>query len=484
MNRIKNVALGFSAVFALAFASCSEESGSSSAIHFPDGFQATQEIEGLNDMLQIPVRSSGQWQATVLDSCRWIYLVSESGSGDGQVTFAVGTNLSDEERTGKIRISNGDGYVDYTLKQHPYTGNGGNSAEDVQYENSGLGKGMYMENYGGNSLYDMMAGQIFQFRAMDDAPFDSIQFISTVNLPHTEIRLDDFAKADTSLTDIKADLTVNVKYGLFSLGLTGDFHMFGESRDTTKTWAGNVQRPLERSTLNYANISMNYSWKPNMDDAYKAARASLYDPTFLYLLDEIEKKINQKGATVDRNGQCSDSDLEYLLSDLDYYYGPAFVSSVTRGGSVSIDFQANESYSNDTLSVGGSLTVGFNSLFSIDGKASAEYLRAAKSLLNGSTLHLVIEGGTMATQNKMITALSDIVKPGADQNVDAILEAITAWSDEIKSENATISDVSVQGIWSLFSRNSRNYVRSYMVSKYPNNPDGSCPYMYNVQKIR
>jgi len=324
-----------------------------------------------------------------------------------------------------------------------------------------------------------MAQQIFQFQKMGDPLVKDLgDFVTTQDVSRTESVTKNFSSLETPLTDVTADLSVNVKYGLFNLGLAGHFHMFGESRDTIQTWAASVSRPMTYSTLNYANIVGSYPWKKEMDSIYVASRACLLSPEFMNLQDEIE-------TLVDEGKTAADGELVALLDQLDDSFGPAFIKSVTKGGTVDIDFQRKESINTDTLAISGTLTVGFNSLFSIDVQASADYLRAANSIMEGGTLSIKVAGGAVGEHNKLIEAIGSICENGYD--LQQILAAVTSWSSSIKIENSEISDFSVTGIWSLFSTRSRNIVKTYMKSKYPNETkDGQvvCPFLYNIQTMR
>ena len=459
---------------------CSCDSDDVRNISVPEGVNTTQYVDAVNAIYSFPVESEGEWTATTDDKDTWIYLISEKGMGDGNVQLSLSTNLTDYERSAVIRISDNTGSVDYTIKQPPYTGNGENSEAEVDYENSGLGMGIYIDAVGGEShIYDLMANQIFQFKKTENSQFAaSGDFVTSQDMSETECIPKNFSSSETSLTDVTADLSVNVKYGLFSLNLTGNFHMFGASRDTLQTWGGSFSRPMIQSTLNYANIVGNYPWEKSMDENRKSARAALLSSEFLNLQDKIETLVSE-GKT------AADAELVALLEQLDEEFGPAFIKRVYRGGVVDIDFQKSKSMSKDTLAISGTLTVGFNSLFSVDVKASADYLRAAESITQGGTLHIKIAGGDVKSHDKLITAVGSICEQG--YNTEEILAAVTAWSSSITLKNSAISDIAVTGIWTLFSESSRDIVKKYLKSKYPNETkDGMvvCPYLYNLQKLR
>ena len=473
-RKILGAALLISAIF------CSCDSDDVRNISVPEGVNTTQYVDAVNAIYSLPVESEGEWTATTDDKDTWIYLISETGMGDGNVQLSLSTNLTDNERSAVIRISDNTGSVDYTIKQPPYTGNGENSEADVNYENSGLGKGIYIDAAGGEShIYDLMASQIFQFKKMGDSQLADLgDFVTSQDMSASDCVTKNFSSREKTLTDVTADLTVNVKYGMFSLDLTGHFHMFGTSRDTLQTWAASVSRPKTHNTLNYANIVGNYPWKANMDADYQKARAALLSSEFLNLQDKIE-------TLVSNNKTVADAELVALLDQLDDEFGPAFIKSVTRGGVVDIDFRKSESMSKDTLAISGTLTVGFNSLFSVDVKASADYLRAAESFTQGGTLHIKIAGGDVTTHDTLIKSIGSICENG--YNLEEILKSVTNWSSSITQKNSEISDFSVTGIWTLFSSQSRNIVKTYLKSKYPNETkDGKvvCPYLYNIQTMR
>lgn len=462
----------------LALAGCSSSEDIAS-ITVPNGTKTKQTIDVLNAFYRLPVQSQGKWTASVEgDDSDWIYLVRDEGDGNSEVLLSTSTNLSDAQRSAIVRITDETGHIDYTLTQVAYD-DGVNGKNDVQYANSGLGMGIYIEAQGGETtVYEMMASQVFQFNKMaDPLVADLGDFVTTRDVSSNEIKLEDFTKEETSGTDVAADLSVDVKYGLFNLNLTGDFHMFGASRDTTSTWAATAQRPMTNSTLGYAQISGTYPWKKEMDDSYKAKRACLFSSEFLNLQDKIETLIGQ-GVTADS------TKLTILLDSLNDEFGPTFIKSVTRGGTVSIDFQKSKSSSTDTLSISGTLGVGFNSLFSLDVKASADYLRQAESLTTGGSLHIKVEGGSTTAQDSLISSIGTICNGGYDEQ--KILNAITSWTKSIDINNSVMSGYTVNGIWNLFSTEAKQIVKTYIKSKYPaKDKDGNdISYMFAIQKLR
>lgn len=464
----------------IALTGCSS-SDDVASISAPSGVATTQTIDVLNAFYRLPIQSQGKWTASVLgDDSDWIYLVQKEGTGNGEVLLSVDCNFSDAQRSAVVRITDETGYVDYTIAQPNAETNGDTNGEaDVQYSNSGLGMGLYIDSQGGEStVYSMMSQQIFNFQEMGDSLVSKLgNFVTSRDMSRENVTTKDFTQGESSGTDITADLSVNIKYGLFNLDLTGNFHMYGSSKDSTSTWAASVSRPMTYNQLGYSQISGKYPWKKEMDEEYKTIRACLFSAEFLNLQDQIEELIIE-GKTTD------DEELKGLLDELNDEFGPAFINSVTLGGVVDIDFQRSESQSSDSLDISGTLGVGFNSLFSINVQASAEYLRQAKSLTTGGTLNINISGGSIQAQNKLIGEIGKICSDGYD--VTKIINAITDWNSTITVANSEISDVTVNGIWNLFSSSAKSKVKAYIKSKYPTkDADGKeIQYMYNIQKMR
>lgn len=449
-------------------------------ISIPEGVETTLHVDALNSIYNLPVESENEWSVVKNNSDNWIYFISDKGMGDGNVQLSLSTNLTESMRTATISISDKTGTVDYIINQPPYTGNGENSENDVQYANSGLGMGIYVDE-NAKHIRDFMSQQIFQFRAMGDNSFKDLgDFVITEDLSSSNCIIKNFASGEKPQTDVDADLTVNIKYGLFSLDMTGNFHMYGSSRDTTSHWASSISRPMTFSTLNYALIAGNYPWEKDMTDEYKKIRSCLFSSEFLNLQEKIETLVSE-GKTEKDNALKKELD---LLND---EFGPTFIKSVIRGGVADIDYKYSQSSSNDTLSVSGTLTVGFNSLFSIDVKASANYFRTAQTYLNGGTLVMNIEGGDVGAHDSLMKGVAKICS-GEKYDLDSIVGQITDWTKTITLTNSVISDITVTGIWSLFSPDSRNIVKSYLKSKYPNGTDKDgnvfCPYLCNVQKLK
>lgn len=326
-------------------------------------------------------------------------------------------------------------------------------------------------------------------------PVDSQDYVSETKINKYSVEVSNFSQLEKSESDITASLSVNMSFGMFKLGLNGDFKMYGASKDSTVSYAANVNDPKLRVMLQTGNLYEYVApWDPELYDAddpdemteeeYNTMRQTIFSTTFLNHYQKIVKLVDNNQLTI--ANYSSNKSLKNILGKLKNQIGAVMITGVTKGGNINIDFKVNEQTASDTMRINGKLDASFTSLFSLNADAAATYLKESSSVTKGSTLSINATGGTLSAGKALASALTDMMtteQTDFKTAVDKILTQIVAWDETLTSDNCGITNVTVMPIWDLFDGEAAEIVKHYMKSQYPNAEDGSCPYLFNVQKM-
>jgi len=478
MSKIKFIALLWSIVL---LASCSDEP-TTSFITPPTESEALIEIDGIGAFGSLNLKADGAWSATIVeDDADWIYLETKEGKGASRIDFTVDRNSDESARKATIRVSNETQSVEYIVVQ---TERPSNAASDADYYDQLIGRGMAkIAATQQTDLRDFtISTNIVNYAGLKDAAVADLDPLVTVsNNPTRTFTFTDLVEYQNSDREITADLSVDISYGLFKLGLSGHFQMYGEQRDTIHCFGGVANVPSQILELDYVSLNT-YA----QEEEYKDLRKYIFTSAFRTRMEAIENAVKD-GVTDWKADSDPSKKLKTALSKINDLYGPVLIYRVTKGGSVDVDFQVKSMEAVDTLNIFGKLTMSFSSLFSLNGEASANYLNTNSSFMKGSSLKTTISGGSQDATNQLLNQLSSLVSPGKNYDTKFIIQAISDWSNSLTPQNSIAYSCSVAGIWELFSDDAAEVVKQYMKEKYPNKTDGKgniiCPYLYDIQAI-
>ena len=468
-------------VFTLA--SCSDDDNDPT-INFPEGTVNSLTTGYEEGEFTIPVLATGDWKATVVpEDAYWLSLITTEGKGNGNVTYLVEPNASDEYRKAQIVLTAGKQTLTYEVTQTSLSTSGDEEAQngaETDYSMFGssvpVGYGMHIK--GNSTMKKFAANQIFSLNQLlkNNELADYHDRVEVEDIPTDQIKLasaKEFKEQDRS---IKANLSVNVQYGMFKLGLKGAFKMSGASTDSTFVYSTVTSVPSQEVSFQHKSLLNAYKDIPNNLKAY------VMNQSFVVIRDSIQNLL-KKGKKME------DSELKKQLENLNEDYGPVFCTSATLGGNANISLSLGKETATDTLAISGTLNAAFSGLFSLKGEASASYLNQASSYIENSQIDIVITGGSKKGRTDLIKAFGNIVKPGANtsQMNDALIDKISDWADTINPEDSktfTCTEYALTGIWELFTdKEAQQVVKDYMASIYPNQEDDVSPYLVNIQTM-
>lgn len=479
--------LAMAAVCAPLFlTSCSEEdtTGLQSSISIAGG-NNSQTINREENNYSIAITATGHWTAKLAeDSVTWLTIMTTEGNGNGNVEYYVEPNTGDEARQAYIILAAGNQKLTYKVTQtiaseaDDIVGNNGN---EIDYSLFGttvpVGFGMHIKK--SSNMKKLNGSQIFSIKNLNNAQVKEYLFgdyVSQDVRPKTDITLSTGKELSSKSEQIGANLSVNVQYGLFKLGLKGAFNMFGESTDTTFNYTANTTVPAEDVSLDYLSLVS------DCDDPSIPANVlnTVFSKSFLKVRDSIQTLVENNG---------DNSLINKQLDILDKNFGPVFCSGATIGGNANLSIMMKKSSQDDTLKISGTLSVGFTSLFSINAEASANYLNTSRSYLENTSITIDLEGGTNSARNGLVQAFASITDPNTPTSEvhSQMLNSISSWAETINPEipgSYTCTDYELIGIWELFTNEAaQDVVKEYFKNKYPNDEDGKSPYLVNIVQM-
>lgn len=477
--------------FALLLTACSEDNNTiDNSIQLPEGTPTSLTTGYEQGEFSLPINATGKWAATVQpEDAYWLSLFNSEGKGSGTISYLIEPNTSYAYRQASIVITTEGGeQITFPVTQTDMSSSGEdeqiNDDGDIDYSKFGtttpIGYGMYIKKSSNMTRFN--AGQIFNVAKLKDAklkdylydgddPYD--KYVTAEDLPTDKVQIKTNKELKNADQSIRANLSVNIQYGMFKLGLKGAFNLYGGTTDTTFAYNAVSTIDSRLVSLNYNSLKEDYNEVP--EDLQKLVITS----SFAKLRAEIDTLVAH-GKTY------QDADLRQKLAKLNSTYGPVFCNEARQGGSANISVSNIKSENQDTLAISGTLSATFSSLFSLNVEASANYLNTANSHISGATVDVDITGGDKAARSNLMKGLAQIAKPNNVNIESELIDAISTWSATINpadSKTYTCTTYSLIGIWTLFSDEAAKEVKHYLYDAYPNNTGGYSPYLVDIQAM-
>lgn len=490
----------------LACASCSDDVVNQ-GITLPEGVPSEVTLGYDNEIKTIPVNAAGDWKATVVydgvsdpeETVEWLGLLSDSGSESDAIHYVADANNTPDFRSARIILECGDDRLEYKVSQQP-VGYGDDNA-DLDMSMFGfripLGYGIRMRqpNSGSGKVSNVLLNQVFVLDAMHDPDPLKQTLMKDFSLnPQNYVRVDTTTDAkmevirqeaaEEATRQIGANLKVTVAYGLFKLNLNGDFRMFGSSTDSTYCYSAMSTPNKGAFTMNEGAIDFDLmklqpdpADNPTVAKNKKSAELLMLSNNFIKLRDAIEECV----AKDEKYDKETKNTLFRKLKALDNSFGPAYIRTAEVGASAELTYNFARKEGTDTLKIHGDLTLGLNSLLSLDVSASADYDNYMKSHLEEASFRYRIKGGDPDVACQMGENLAGLMNADTKISPEIVTQKLNDWAKTVRMGNVTCLSYYPTPIWTLFSDDAAEEVMHYFWDAYPNNPDGGCPYTFDVQ---
>lgn len=508
MEKSLTLLAGVGFALCAALVSCSDDVVEN-GIRLPEGTPTGVTLDYNNRNQSISVQANGDWSATVVydgvtdpDSApEWLGLLSEKGTGNATLEFVADANNTPAYRSARIILECGDDTLEYKVGQQPYGFGEDNANLDMSMFGSriplGYGIRMRPASSSDDNTMNMLLGQVIVPDGFNDSPGHKALIDALELSPQNYVRTDTTTNVtmdvvhkeacDSTSRLIGANLKVTVAYGLFKLNLNGSFRMFGGSTDSTYCYSA-MSTPnkgmftFNESALNYdlGNIAECKAddTSATLQGQAKKAEALILSNSFIKLRDAIEKEVAERKVYV-KNG---DDMLNKKIRALDSQFGPAYIRSASIGASAELTYNFTMQENTDTMKIHGDLTLGLNSLLSLDVTASADYNNYMKSHMKESAFRYRIKGGDVNAAHSMGSDLARLMSADTQITPETVTEKLNAWAQTVNTKNATCISFYPTPIWTLFSDEAAYQLMRYFWDAYPNTSDGACPYTFDVQR--
>ena len=463
MKRVKNFFLKSGLLMmamGMTFTSCNDEDAL--RLEVDKNLLSTgivSDVEG--GFFDIPIKSNGEWTASLPDDCEWAGLLGAKGNGDNIITLSIDDNYVGAGRSTVVTINNGE--VTYNVAVTQETGN--ENAEFVNIAASkGLGYGYDPKNYKIKQSAVLNVKAMNQLAEEDDIEYGTLFESDRLSvLEVTDVNIDSL---ETKKDSLHVALSMSISYGTFKFGLSGGYHSSEERNTTMRQYRSAAHYPTLEARMGYADALSFYadylaeqSEDPRAAQTEKDYRKSLLSNSFA-------KKMTALSAACDDNGVDS-TKANKLAKEILNTYGPTVIVSSTLGGSFALEYYADSIYTHeemgmDSAKVSAKISTG---LFSLDAEVSAEYQKDMTEILQHSICSCVLKGGNSKDQ----AAIYEHFKA---KEYGLLNEAVRDWisnmetSDDKKTNTAELISVDVVPIWIFAEGTAQDILKAYVMSVY------------------
>lgn len=486
---------------AMSLASCSDDD-QKFGLSLPEGTENTITLDYTNTLKTIKLDADSHWNASVVyadeEDDGWIGLLDENGEGSGEINFVVDANTSNDLRVAKIIIASGENKIEYTVNQNPVNADGENGELDMSKFGSSIPLGFGMKVAKGGTSYGLTMGQVLKLdsykegsRFQEYASKFELNPTSYVQQKEEATIINSYQnllQCDSAARGINAAVHVNVAYGMFKLGLNGNFHMFGSSSDSTYVYSVTSAARIGNYAVNLEDVMKDYEklTPENNDDSQTIkdkldAQKMILSSSFIKVRDAIDTLVLKKDAE-------SYILLQKKMDELNKKFGPAYITQANVGGNAELDYTFSLEDGTDTLKIHGDLSIGVNALLSLNVSAEADYMNGMHTHIQKSLFQSRIRGGSMAAASQVNRNFAELISESGSEPIKytAMIDALDKWYASMSLDTVktiTCIDYYPAPVWTLFSEKAADVLKEYFSKKYPNNEDGSCPYAFDVQVL-
>lgn len=468
MKKSRIITLGLCLMGAFAMSSCNDGNDGFVKVGVGDG-KTGIECSNLDQIVEIPVESNGNWAASLPDDCDWVTLLTDEGSKNGVIRLVIDLNSASEDytptkRSTTLNVKCGDQTSKIELTQFAgasATDPGDNSDEGSLLASKGVGMGF-------NLLTCGTKGQIFNVNVISDSEDAEIkETFTTSPIAQQSMEVHEFDSLETKKDSLGVELEITVAYGSFKLELKGAYHSYETKASANFRYGQVALLPRQEAALGVLDLVA-------LAEEDETLSKSIFKAGFRKLHKQIITDFNAKNMPKFEKGVRS------LLEG----YGPVVVTGATLGGQVSFNVQADSTLIEDVTNIKGMASLAFKAIISIEGKVEANYKKAGTEIMKKSFVSGYIQGGSNEAIGKVSGALHSAASELSSEKLN---EAMVEWSKTVeyspKKENNKTEVIEYQftGIWNLFPSDMMEGVRDEIVKTYNSKGQES---MLDIEKFQ
>ena len=434
-NFLKNAMLMMATVAVVTmFTSCREDEG----LYMEIGNDLVSKgltigIDG--GFYNIPIKSNGEWTASLPEECDWAGLLKKNGNGNETLCLGFDPNYAFPERSTILTISNNESSYEIVLKQET-------SNENTGYSNlansKGLGWGYDPINMTiSNKSAVLSLATIDSLKKKDPMSYGNMYVYNKIaQFDATNCNVDSIEeKRDT----LGVKLSIDISYKNFSFGLSGAYESSEDRNTTMKRYRTAVAYPTLEARVSYADVIAHYyEWLETGNNNETDLRGSLLSFGFA--------RASKKLVTA-CNGQTSDSaKIRKLAMAIVGEYGPAVVVNIKMGGALTMQFYMDSTWTKENMgvkdaTVKAKIDSTLTSYFKLDAGVSVTYEKAATEIFKNSVYSCLISGGA----KEEMESLYDCFKT---QNYSNLNSEVGKWITNI-SNHTTDDDTNLAELLSV-----------------------------------
>lgn len=451
MRKGKIFTLGLCLMGLLVMSSCADKNDA--FVNVGDG-KTGIECSNLDQIVEIPVESNGNWTVLLPEDCDWATLLTTEGSDNGVIRLVVGINSSSEDytpikRSTILNVKCGEQTSKIELTQFAGASAndpGDNSDEGALLASKGVGMGY-------NLLTTGLKAQIFNINVISDSKEPEVkETFDTYPIAMQSIQVQEFDSLESKKDSLGASLKIVVAYGTFKLNIKGAYDSYEKKANANFDYGQVAILPRQAATLGVFDLIA-------LADENEALFNSIFKAGFRKSYTQITKDFSNNNMDKFKAG----------VNSLLEIYGPVVVTGVTLGGQVSMHVQSDTTQVTDTIKVSGMASIAFKAMVEIDGQVQAAYLKTGTEILKKSMVHGYVQGGS----NEAISGVTGALLTSASElNAIKIRQSMIEWEktvlyDPKKEVNKTEAiEYQFTGIWNLFPFDMMESVRDIIIETY------------------
>lgn len=410
-------------------------------------------INRLGGNIDIPIKSNGNWKASLEDvqgKLKWVGIKGAvEGKGSGSISLSVdylNPKKQIQERTANL-VLECDGKKEI-VKLRQYIGlKEGESAENDNAQpftdlwfNKGVGSG-YNILTGEQTETIFNVEELKKYLAQNQTAKDQIK-----------VALSDTLDEDTA--SLKVDCKLSVKYGTFKLNLNVNYDNKGYQLSNVKTY---------NSEQSVTFLSSNFKGMSTLRHNLEKKVSGLEDQVEVGFLDVYDLIVDSYKTG---NKEEFKENVEYLYETI----GPVVITGADLGGSIFFSMRYDSLAMEENFKVHGDLDAKLMLAgVTIQGGVAVDYAKKGMQIWNASQHFITASGGNSATLASLTKLMTE-----KEPNLNSIQAAADKWINSITSasdqtDNTSLINIRYQGIWNLFpfkmSKEMKEIAREYYKDK-------------------
>ena len=429
-------------------------------------------INRLGGSVEIPVTTPGEWEASIVkgkDSRSWCNLEKTHGTASDKIIVNVdyfSLKYQKQDRTVSIVVGSGKDSKTVVLRQYIGLTDGetvSNDESDNNYPDlwhgKGVGKGLEATTGDPSTEFVVNIKNVIEYSKQTDYA----TLFSQTKEPGMTVGAVWSDTLEDNMDSLRVDMTINVKFAKFKLGIKGTYKNYGAIVEHASTYNGSQDLAFLTSTLSVSDLRhyLSEDWDEATND-WKAGKDLMSHKLISSGFLDCYRDIMQ--------AQDDDEDFEGIVVDvlLDNF-GAFIISGATLGGSIFTSIQYDSLAVSDNFHIDGKVTASYmQAAIDITGDVYAGYQKTGLDIWQSSNYYCEVSGGDQKAYEALLEQM-EVNTPDRDKLTEAAqdwMRSITCTNEQ--DINAAIIKYRYTGIWNIFPSKVARKVKKIIEDHYQN----------------